>query len=81
MELISASEDDEQLTWLNSALLQLDGMPGTVLQAHLIDGQSIKELAKAFHCSRSTLRKHLNQGLKILQQWAHRDGLMLAKIS
>ena len=81
MELISASEDDENLTWLKCVLHQVEGMPKRVLQAHLIEGQSIKELAHTFHCSRSTLRKHLNEGIKILQQWAQRDGLMEAKIS
>ena len=51
-------------------------MPGKVVQAHLIERKSIKDLAQAFNCSRSTLRCHLHEGLKLLRQWAQRDGLM-----
>ena len=76
IEPASPIEEDEQLSWLKSVLHQVDGMPGKVLQAHLIDGQSIKDLAQAFNCSRSTLRQQLKEGLAILRQWARRDGLM-----
>ena len=69
-------EDDEQLDWLKSVLHQVDGMAGTVLQAHLVEGQSLKHLAQALNCSRSSLRRHLNEGVALLRQWAQRDGLM-----
>ena len=51
-------------------------MPGLVVQAHLIEGQSIKDLAQDLNCSRSSLRLHLHQGVGLLRQWAQRDGLM-----
>ena len=79
MEPTQPCEDDEQLSWLKSVLHQVDGMPGKVLQAHLIDGQSIKDLAQEFNCSRSTLRQQLKEGLALLRQWARRDGLMQIK--
>ena len=47
-----------------------------VLQAHLIEGKSLKDLAQTLKCSRSSLRFHLNEGLELLRRWAHRDGLM-----
>ena len=53
-----------------------EGKTGMVLQAHLIEGQSLKDLAQALKCSRSSLRFHLNEGLELLRRWAHRDGLM-----
>ena len=81
IEPTSPIEEDEQLIWLKSVLHQVDGMPGKVLQAHLIDGQSIKDLAQRFKCSRSTLRLKLNEGLALLRQWAQRDGLMQIKTS
>ena len=37
-------------------LHQVDGLAGTVLQAHLIEGQTLKDLAQAMNCSRSSLR-------------------------
>ncbi len=76
VEPTNSCEDDEQLNWLRSVLHQVEGMPGKVLQAHLIEGQSIKSLTEAFNCSRSSLRLHLNEGLGLLREWAHRDGLM-----
>ena len=76
VEPTNSCEDDEQLNWLRSVLHQVEGMPGKVLQAHLIEGQSIKSLTEAFKCSRSSLRLHLNEGLGLLREWAHRDGLM-----
>ena len=54
----------------------MDGLAGTVLQAHLIKGQTLKDLAQAMNCSRSSLSLHLHEGLQLLQQWAQRDGLM-----
>ena len=57
-------------------LHQVEGKAGMVLQAHLIQGQSLKDLAQALNCSRSSLRLYLNEGLGLLRQWAHRDGLM-----
>ena len=54
----------------------MDGLTGTVLKAHLIEGQTLKDLAQAMNCSRSSLRVHLHEGLQLLRQWAQRDGLM-----
>ena len=51
-------------------LHQVDGLAGTVLQAHLIEGQTLKDLAQAMNCSRSSLRLHLHEGVQLLQQWA-----------
>ena len=55
---------------------QLEGTPGMIVQAHLIERKSIKDLAEALNCSRASLRIHLKVGLKLLRQWAQRDGLM-----
>ena len=68
-------EVDEHLDWLRSVLHQVDGLAGTVLKAHLIEGQSLKDLAQALNCSRSSLRLHLHEGVQLLRQWAQRDGL------
>ena len=76
VEPTQACEVDEHLDWLKSMLHQVDGLAGTVLNAHLIEGQSLKDLAQALNCSRSSLRLHLNEGLGLLWQCAHRDGLM-----
>ena len=80
MEPTQPCEDDEQLNWLKSVMHQLEGTPGMVVQAHLIERKSIKELSEALSCSRSTLRLHLLQGVALLQQWAQRDGLMPIKM-
>ena len=79
VEPTNAGNDDEQLLWLKSVLQQVEGMPGKVLEAHLIEGQSIKDLAQALNCSRSNLQLHLNEGLALLRQWALRDGLMASQ--
>ena len=75
-EPASPRAEDEHLDWLKSVLHQVDGLAGTVLQAHLIEGQTLKDLAQAMNCSRSSLRLHLHEGVQLLQQWAQRDGLM-----
>ena len=54
----------------------MEGKTAMVLQAHLIEGKSLKDLAQALKCSRSSLRSHINEGLELLRRWAHRDGLM-----
>ena len=64
------------LDWLRSVLHKVECKTGMVLQAHLIKGKSLKDLAQALKCSRSSLRFYLNEGLELLRQWAHRDGLM-----
>ncbi|WP_226399899.1 sigma-70 family RNA polymerase sigma factor [Synechococcus sp. MU1643] len=70
------SAEDEHLDWLRSVLHQVEGKTGMVLQAHLIEGKSLKDLAQALKCSRSSLRFYLNEELELLRRWAHRDGLM-----
>jgi len=69
-------EEDEQLNWLKSVMHQLEGMPGKVVQAHLIERQSLKDLARTWNCSRASLRLDLKEGLGLLRQWAQRDGLL-----
>ena len=76
LEPTHACEVDEHLDWLKSVLHQVDGLDGTVLQAHLIEGQSLKDLAQALNCSRSSLRLHLHAGLRLIRQWAQCDGLI-----
>ena len=58
---LGSQQEDEHLDWLKSVLHQVDGLGGTVLQAHLIEGQTLKDLAKAMNCSRSSLRLHLHE--------------------
>ena len=57
-------------------LHRVDGLAGTVLQAHLIEGQTLKDLAQAMNCSRTSLSLHFHEGLQLLRQWAQRDGLV-----
>ena len=57
-------------------LHQVEGKTGMVLQADSIEGKSLKDLAQALKCSRSSLCFYLNEGLELLRRWAHRDGLM-----
>tara|TARA_B100000524_G_scaffold188972_1_gene97924 strand:- start:435 stop:614 length:180 start_codon:yes stop_codon:yes gene_type:complete len=59
----------------------VEGMPGMVLQGHLIEGQSIKKLAQALNCNRSSLRLHLHEDLELLRQWAQRDGVVPVQTS
>jgi len=80
-EPASFCANDDQLDWLKSVLHQVEGMAGTVLHAHLIEGQSLKDLAQALNCSRSSLRLHLNEGIRLLREWAQRDGLMPSQAS
>ena len=47
-----------------------------MLKAHLIEGQTLKDLAQAMNCSLSSLRLHLHVGLQLLRQWAQRDPLL-----
>ena len=75
-EPASPSAEDEHLDWLKRLLHQVDGLAGTVLKGHLIEGQSLKDLAQVLNCSRSTLRLHLDEGLRLLRQWAQHDGLI-----
>ena len=51
-------------------------MAGTVLRAHLIEGQTLKDLVQALNCNRSSLRIHLHKGVQLLRHWAQRDDLM-----
>ena len=76
LEPTHACDVDEHLDWLKSVLHQVDGLAGTVLKGHLIEGQSLKDLAQVLNCSRTTLRLHLDEGLRLLKQWAQRDGLI-----
>ena len=57
-------------------LHQVGGMDSTVLQDHLIEGRTLKDLAQAMNCSLSSLRLQLHEGLQQVRQWAQRDGLM-----
>ena len=56
MEPASSRAEDEHLDWLKSVVHQVGGLTYTVLQAHLIEGQTVKDLAQAMNCSRSSLR-------------------------
>ena len=47
MEPANWKTEDEHLVWLKSVLHQVDGMAGTVLEAHLSEGQTLKDLAQA----------------------------------
>ena len=76
MEPTQPCEEGEHLDWLKSVPNQVDGMAGTELQAHLIEDQTLKGLAQAMNCSRSSLLLHLHEGVQLLQQWAQRDALM-----
>ena len=69
------------MDWLRSVLHQGERKTGMVLSAHLIEGKSLKDLAEALKCSRSSLRFHLNEGLELLRRWTHRDGLMPIRTS
>ena len=76
VEPTSSCAEDEQLDWLRSVLHQVESKAGMVLQAHSIEGQSLKDLAQALNCNRSYLRLYMDKVLGLLRQWAQRDGLM-----
>ena len=81
-EPASSCAEVEHLDCLRSVLHQVDGKDGMVLQADLIEGKGLKDLAQGLkNCSSSSLRLYLNEGLGLLRQFAHRDGLMLIHIS
>ena len=65
----------KHLNWLKSVLHQVDGLAVTVLQAQLIEGKTLKDLAQAMNCICSSLRLQLHEGLHLLRPWAQRDGL------
>ena len=75
-EPASSCAEDEHLDWLKGVLHKVDGTAGTVLQAPLIEGQTLKDLAQAMNCSRSSLRLYLDEGLQLLRQSSQRDGLI-----
>ena len=75
-EPASSKAEDEHLDWLKSLLHQVDGLAGTVLQAHLIEGQTFKDLTQGMNCSRSYLRLHLHEGLQLLRHWPQHERLM-----
>ena len=76
-ETPSAPIEDEQLTWLNAVLSQMDNRQHDLLRAHLIEGKTLKQLSDHWQCSRSSLRRQVKDAIETLRQWAKRDGLLL----
>ena len=73
----SSEGEDEQLTWLDSALQRLDAEERNLLRLHMLEGISIRRLAKDLGLSTRQLRRRLGELLEQLRSWAQRDGLLV----
>ena len=65
---------DDQREWLVKAMVELDPEQRRVLQAHLIDGQSLREVARRQNVRAGGLRSVIQAGIARLQELAERDG-------
>ena len=73
----SSEGEDEQLTWLDSALQRLEAEEQNLLRLHVQEGISIRRLAKDLGLSTRQLRRRLGELLEQLRIWAQRDGLLV----
>ncbi|WP_186483479.1 sigma-70 family RNA polymerase sigma factor [Synechococcus sp. A15-127] len=73
-ELAEEPTVDRQRDWLVQAMLELDPEQRRVLQAHLIDRQSLREVAQRQNVRAGGLRSVIQAGIARLQDLAERDG-------
>ena len=65
---------DDQREWLVKAMVELDPEQRRGLQAHLIEGQSLREVARRQNVRAGGLRSVIQAGIARLQELAERDG-------
>ncbi|HGY5533722.1 MAG TPA: sigma-70 family RNA polymerase sigma factor [Prochlorococcus sp.] len=65
------NEADQQLIWLKSAIRQLNADQQRWLNAHYLNGISVRKLAQCEQIHEAVLRRKLRMVLKQLQRWAH----------
>ena len=75
-EPIDAKEEDSQLLWLKHAIKRLKDTDRQLLENHLVQGRSLKDLAKATRTSSRQVRHRLDRLLAQLQDWAKQDGML-----
>ena len=75
-ELAHEPTADRQRDWLVQAMLELDPEQRWALQAHLIDGQSLREVAQRQNRHATKLRSVIQTAIARLQELAVRDGEM-----
>ena len=75
-EPIDAEEEDSQLLWLKHAMNRLEDADRELLENHLVQGRSLKDLAKANRTSSRQVRHRLDRLLAQLQDWAKHDGML-----
>ena len=73
-ELADEASVDRQRDWLVQAMLELDPEQRWALQAHLIDGQSLREMALRKNGHATGLRSVIQTAIARLQDLAVRDG-------
>ena len=73
-ELADERAVDDQREWLVKAMVELEQDQRRLLQAHLIDGQSLRELAQRQNMRPGGLRAVIQAGIARLQDLAERDG-------
>lgn len=76
LDCIEFKQYDKHLDWLGKALPKLDKNHRDLLQAHLIDGISVKHLSSIMKITPTRIRKMLGTSIKLLQNWAQLDGLL-----
>ena len=75
-EPINAEAEDSQLLWLNHAMKRLKDADRQLLNNHLVQGRSLKDLAKATRTTSRKVRHRLDRLLAQLQDWAKQDGML-----
>ena len=75
-ELVDEPTVDRQRDWLMQAMVELDPEQRHALQAHLIDGQSLREVAQRQNRHAAKLRSVIQTAIARLQELAVRDGEM-----
>ena len=72
----NSEEEDSQLLWLQHAMKRLKDADRQLLNNHLVQGRSLKDLAKATRTTSRKVRHRLDRLLAQLQDWAKQDGML-----
>ena len=66
--------DDPQLTWLRQALRRLKRSDRLLLERHMLEGQSLRQLTQIEAIPYRQLRQRLQGLMTQLREWAQQDG-------
>ena len=66
--------DDPQLAWLRHALRRLKRSDRLLLERHVLEGQSLRQLTRIEAIPYGTLRQRLQRLMTQLREWAQQDG-------